>query len=170
MLDAGVSYISNQGGKSNWQMVDDIAVPNIFGVHGAEDLGGGLKAKFRLVNQFSLANGSIIPVPGNSSTTSGVPASLRGNRPRCITAPAVAALADVTFSDGAIKMRGGSVVSQIVEMISSINESSRKIIDIIAVIDGIAFQTNILALNAAAEAARAGSPSVRRRRPRTSGR
>lgn len=76
MLDAGVSYISNQGGKSNWQMVDDIAVPNIFGVHGAEDLGGGLKAKFRLVNQFSLANGSIIPVPGNSSTTSGAPFSL----------------------------------------------------------------------------------------------
>lgn len=84
--------------------------------------------------------------------------------------PAVAALADVTFSDGAIEVRGGSVVSQIVEMISSINESSRKIVDIIAVIDGIAFQTNFLALNAAVEAARAGSPSVRRRRPRTSGR
>jgi methyl-accepting chemotaxis protein len=52
--------------------------------------------------------------------------------------------------------RGGLVVSQVVDTMASINESSKKIVDIIAVIDGIAFQTNILALNAAVEAARAG--------------
>lgn len=52
--------------------------------------------------------------------------------------------------------KGGAVVSQVVATMDSINESSRKIVDIIAVIDGIAFQTNILALNAAVEAARAG--------------
>lgn len=52
--------------------------------------------------------------------------------------------------------RGGVVVSQVVETMSSINASSKKIVDIIGVIDGIAFQTNILALNAAVEAARAG--------------
>ena len=52
--------------------------------------------------------------------------------------------------------KGGAVVSQVVVTMSSINESSRKIVDIISVIDGIAFQTNILALNAAVEAARAG--------------
>ncbi len=52
--------------------------------------------------------------------------------------------------------RGGAVVSQVVVTMDSINESSRKIVDIISVIDGIAFQTNILALNAAVEAARAG--------------
>ncbi|MGE5649803.1 MAG: methyl-accepting chemotaxis protein [Bacillota bacterium] len=51
---------------------------------------------------------------------------------------------------------GGVVVSQVVGTMGSINESSRKIVDIIGVIDGIAFQTNILALNAAVEAARAG--------------
>jgi len=52
--------------------------------------------------------------------------------------------------------KGGAVVGQVVTTMSSINESSRKIVDIISVIDGIAFQTNILALNAAVEAARAG--------------
>ncbi|WP_420476258.1 methyl-accepting chemotaxis protein [Noviherbaspirillum sp. ST9] len=55
-----------------------------------------------------------------------------------------------------IALKGGMVVSQVVDTMSSINESSKKIVDIIAVIDGIAFQTNILALNAAVEAARAG--------------
>ncbi len=55
-----------------------------------------------------------------------------------------------------IAAKGGTVVGQVVETMSSINESSKKIVDIISVIDGIAFQTNILALNAAVEAARAG--------------
>ncbi|WP_332856539.1 methyl-accepting chemotaxis protein [Duganella sp. S19_KUP01_CR8] len=55
-----------------------------------------------------------------------------------------------------VAVKGGTVVSQVVETMDSINQSSRKIVDIIAVIDGIAFQTNILALNAAVEAARAG--------------
>ena len=57
-------------------------------------------------------------------------------------------------SDVAVK--GGEVVAQVVATMGSIDESSKKIVDIIAVIDGIAFQTNILALNAAVEAARAG--------------
>ncbi len=55
-----------------------------------------------------------------------------------------------------VAVQGGDVVSQVVETMKDINESSRKISDIITVIDGIAFQTNILALNAAVEAARAG--------------
>ena len=55
-----------------------------------------------------------------------------------------------------VAVKGGDVVAQVVETMKSINESSRKIADIISVIDGIAFQTNILALNAAVEAARAG--------------
>ncbi|MFZ6780198.1 methyl-accepting chemotaxis protein [Undibacterium sp. Ji83W] len=57
-------------------------------------------------------------------------------------------------SDSAVK--GGTVVSQVVVTMGAISDSSKKIVDIIAVIDGIAFQTNILALNAAVEAARAG--------------
>ncbi|MBX9869265.1 MAG: methyl-accepting chemotaxis protein, partial [Burkholderiaceae bacterium] len=55
-----------------------------------------------------------------------------------------------------IASKGGAVVAQVVDTMDSINESSKKIVDIISVIDGIAFQTNILALNAAVEAARAG--------------
>ena len=55
-----------------------------------------------------------------------------------------------------VAAQGGSVVEQVVVTMGSINESSRKIVDIISVIDGIAFQTNILALNAVVEAARAG--------------
>ncbi|NYE62476.1 methyl-accepting chemotaxis protein [Duganella sp. 1224] len=57
-------------------------------------------------------------------------------------------------SDVAVK--GGQVVSEVVDTMSSIDASAKKIVDIIGVIDGIAFQTNILALNAAVEAARAG--------------
>jgi methyl-accepting chemotaxis protein len=55
-----------------------------------------------------------------------------------------------------VAVRGGEVVAQVVNTMTGINEASRKISDIISVIDGIAFQTNILALNAAVEAARAG--------------
>jgi methyl-accepting chemotaxis protein len=59
-------------------------------------------------------------------------------------------------SASAVAQRGGEVVSQVVSTMDQINASSKKIADIIGVIDGIAFQTNILALNAAVEAARAG--------------
>jgi methyl-accepting chemotaxis protein len=62
----------------------------------------------------------------------------------------------LAMSASEVAVKGGSVVAQVVETMNSINESSKKIVDIISVIDGIAFQTNILALNAAVEAARAG--------------
>ncbi|HJV51330.1 MAG TPA: methyl-accepting chemotaxis protein [Noviherbaspirillum sp.] len=55
-----------------------------------------------------------------------------------------------------VAVKGGAVVSQVVDTMGAINDSAKKIVDIIGVIDGIAFQTNILALNAAVEAARAG--------------
>ena len=62
----------------------------------------------------------------------------------------------LVISASAVAVRGGQVVAQVVDTMASIKESSRKIVDIIGVIDSIAFQTNILALNAAVEAARAG--------------
>ena len=62
----------------------------------------------------------------------------------------------MALTSSSIAVEGGKVVGEVVGTMASINASSRKIVDIIAVIDGIAFQTNILALNAAVEAARAG--------------
>ncbi|MCP1573931.1 methyl-accepting chemotaxis protein [Herbaspirillum rubrisubalbicans] len=63
---------------------------------------------------------------------------------------------ELAVSASAIAGEGGTVVNQVIGTMSQINDSSKKIVDIISVIDGIAFQTNILALNAAVEAARAG--------------
>lgn len=63
---------------------------------------------------------------------------------------------ELASSASTIATKGGEAVNQVVTTMAAINESSRKIVDIISVIDGIAFQTNILALNAAVEAARAG--------------
>jgi methyl-accepting chemotaxis protein len=59
-------------------------------------------------------------------------------------------------SAAAVAVKGGAVVSQVIDTMGAIHASSARIVDIIATIDGIAFQTNILALNAAVEAARAG--------------
>jgi len=77
-------------------------------------------------------------------------ATVRGNAESALHANQLAADASV------VATQGGEVVSQVVQTMKGINDSSRKISDIISVIDGIAFQTNILALNAAVEAARAG--------------
>jgi len=62
----------------------------------------------------------------------------------------------LAMNASSVAVQGGEVVAQVVDTMKGINEASRKISDIISVIDGIAFQTNILALNAAVEAARAG--------------
>ena len=62
----------------------------------------------------------------------------------------------LALSASEVAVKGGAVVAQVVDTMGAINDSARKIVDIIGVIDGIAFQTNILALNAAVEAARAG--------------
>ncbi|MFZ3287537.1 MAG: methyl-accepting chemotaxis protein [Telluria sp.] len=63
---------------------------------------------------------------------------------------------ELVLTASEVAVQGGSIVAQVVRTMTSINDSSGKIVDIIGVIDGIAFQTNILALNAAVEAARAG--------------
>ena len=77
-------------------------------------------------------------------------ATVKNNADNARQADALAA------SASEVAVKGGAVVAQVVDTMASIHVSSSKIVDIIAVIDGIAFQTNILALNAAVEAARAG--------------
>jgi methyl-accepting chemotaxis protein len=72
------------------------------------------------------------------------------------SADAAAQANQLSHSAQSVAQRGGEVVGQVVATMDAINQSSRKIADIIGTIDGIAFQTNILALNAAVEAARAG--------------
>ncbi len=72
------------------------------------------------------------------------------------TADAAMTANQLASSAASVAQRGGTAVSQVVATMEEISQSSRKINDIIGVIDGIAFQTNILALNAAVEAARAG--------------
>ena len=72
------------------------------------------------------------------------------------SADAASQARQLAASASAVAQRGGAVVGQVVSTMDEINQSSRRIADIIGTIDGIAFQTNILALNAAVEAARAG--------------
>jgi methyl-accepting chemotaxis protein len=91
---------------------------------------------------------------GNLQRTASTMATLTGAVRQSADSARQASQLAVSASEVAV--RGGNVVDQVVQTMQGINASSRKISDIIGVIDGIAFQTNILALNAAVEAARAG--------------
>src|ERR1700744_6523832 len=60
LLDVGVTALSNQGGHRNVVMDSGVLSPNLFGLRGTEDLGGGLKAIFQLEGQFEMATGGLI--------------------------------------------------------------------------------------------------------------
>ena len=70
MMDTGITYVSNQGGQHNVKMDDGVNGPNLWGMRGSEDLGGGTKAIFELLNQYQLDNGSFMPNKSLFSRTS----------------------------------------------------------------------------------------------------
>ncbi|WP_409937799.1 porin [Paraburkholderia sp. BCC1885] len=72
LIDTGISYVSNESGKHNVKMDDGIDEPNIWGLSGKEDLGGGTYATFELVDQFELDSGSFMPNESLFSRTSTV--------------------------------------------------------------------------------------------------
>ena len=70
MMDSGITYVSNQGGHQALKMDDGVNGPNLWGMQGTEDLGGGTQAFFRLVDQFEVDNGGFMPNKSLFSRTS----------------------------------------------------------------------------------------------------
>jgi methyl-accepting chemotaxis protein len=159
-LEAGDLTVS-----SNTRRVDDIGRL----LHGIDSVGGGLAAVVGNVRRSSEA----INVAAREIATGNLDLSSRTEEQASSLEETASSMEELTStvrqnadnaqqanqlagSASEAATRGGKVVSQIVDTMGSIRDSSRKVVDIITVIDGIAFQTNILALNAAVEAARAG--------------
>ncbi|HWU97257.1 MAG TPA: Cache 3/Cache 2 fusion domain-containing protein [Oxalicibacterium sp.] len=159
-LEAGDLTVS-----SNTHRVDDIGKL----LHGIDSVGGGLAAVVGNVRRSSEA----INVAAREIATGNLDLSSRTEEQASSLEETASSMEELTStvrqnadnaqqanqlagSASEAATRGGKVVNQVVETMGSIRDSSRKVVDIITVIDGIAFQTNILALNAAVEAARAG--------------
>jgi len=118
----------------------------------------GTQSIFRVSQQNAAGNSDLAArteaQAGSLQQTAGAMAELTGIVSR--NAEQIGDANRLAQSAATVASRGGEIVSSVVGTMTAIKESSRKVVDIIAVIDGIAFQTNILALNAAVEAARAG--------------
>ena len=118
----------------------------------------GTQSIFRVSQQNAAGNTDLAArteaQAGSLQQTAGAMAELTGIVSR--NAQQIGEANRLAQSAAAVASRGGDIVSSVVGTMTAIKDSSRKVVDIISVIDGIAFQTNILALNAAVEAARAG--------------
>jgi aerotaxis receptor len=134
----------NQSGLNLRALVDDVAVrAHVVDTGSAEIAKGNYDLSARTESQASALEEAAASMEQFSSTVKQNADNARqGN--------------DLAQNASAVAAKGGEAVAQVVTTMKGINDSSKKIADIISVIDGIAFQTNILALNAAVEAARAG--------------
>jgi len=130
----------NQAGLNLRALVDDVGV----------QVGGLSSTSEYIANSISSTEQTAASVEQTAASMEQITATVKEN---AATATEAAALAQAASTSAT---HGGAVVQQVTQTMDGISQSSRKIADIIGVIDGIAFQTNILALNAAVEAARAG--------------
>ena len=160
LTGGGTALIDLSGPVVNAQSASGIALQQAVDVitRAMTRVRAGIEQVVAAANQISAANGDLAARTEDQATSLSETASAMSQLTSAVQHNNENAqhASDLARAASIVAIRGGDVVLQVVDTMSSIDASSKKIVDIISVIDGIAFQTNILALNAAVEAARAG--------------
>ena len=152
------AHIAEGGRDETGQLLAALGRMNQSLLQTVSEVRNGTQSIFRVSQQNAAGNTDLAArteaQAGSLQQTAGAMAELTGIVSR--NALQIGEANRLAQSAATVASRGGNIVSSVVGTMTAIKDSSRKVVDIISVIDGIAFQTNILALNAAVEAARAG--------------
>ena len=152
------AHIATGGRDETGQLLNALGSMNQSLLQTVSEVRDGTQSIFRVSQRNAVGNTDLAArtdaQAGSLQQTAGAMAELAGIVGR--NAEQIGEANRLAQSAADVASRGGEIVSSVVGTMTSIKDSSRKVVDIISVIDGIAFQTNILALNAAVEAARAG--------------
>ncbi|MFL9879674.1 methyl-accepting chemotaxis protein [Herbaspirillum rhizosphaerae] len=152
------AHIAEGGKDETGQLLAALGRMNQSLLQTVSEVRNGTQSIFRVSRQNAAGNTDLAArteaQAGSLQQTAGAMAELTGIVSR--NALQIGEANRLAQSAAGVASRGGDIVSSVVGTMTAIKDSSRKVVDIISVIDGIAFQTNILALNAAVEAARAG--------------